>query len=316
MPRPLWKLAPLAIRERRSGHGRPRIAEPMVMDEPGSVTDFHAGGATVGGMLAVYDLNARSLDVLVPDGGRLLDLGTGSGRALQRFLAMRPDVTVTACDLAPNMLATARRTFDAEGMSGRVSLVRADITALPDDVMRQKWDAISCVWTLHHLPDRKSVGAALRQVAQLRDRDGSAVWLLDFSGCGAPTHFGKSSTCSTPACRRSSAPTGWRAKRPRSHATNFAPSSPRRDSTTSTRVWRGRSRGCRPTGPAPHTAERLPNAPGSMLSQHRRGWMPRSCASGSLGSRDRQTRRGSGERSGTRPSDAPGARRARASRRP
>lgn len=152
----------------------------MVMDDPGSVSQFHEGGAAVGGMLAVYDLSARALDALVPEGGRLLDLGVGSGRALGRFLAMRPDVSAAGVDLAPNMLVTARRFLDETGVGPRVSLVEGDLTALPDEIKRQRWDAVSCVWSLHHLPNRDTLGAALRQIAEIRDEQDSAIWLLDF----------------------------------------------------------------------------------------------------------------------------------------
>jgi tRNA (cmo5U34)-methyltransferase len=169
----------IALRERAYRPGRVRVPEPMAMDEPESVAQFHAGGANVGAMLAVYDLSARMLNTLVPEGGKLLELGVGSGRALQRFLAMRPDVTATGVDLAPNMLATAHQCLDGQGMGRRVSLVEADLTALPADLTGETWDAVSCVWTLHHLPDRETLRAALRQIGQIRDSRGSAIWLLD-----------------------------------------------------------------------------------------------------------------------------------------
>ena len=180
MGRALWRLPLIALRERRQEPGRPRVPEPMVMDDPGSVDQFHDGGAAVGGMQAVYDLSARALDTLVPEGGRLLDLGVGSGRALGRFLAMRPDVSAAGVDLAPNMLVTARRFLDETGVGARVSLVEGDLTALPDEIKRQHWDAVSCVWSLHHLPRRDTLQAALRQIAEIRDEQGSAIWLLDF----------------------------------------------------------------------------------------------------------------------------------------
>ena len=180
MPRPMWRMPLIAAAERRHPPGRSRVPEPMVMDEPESVAQFHDGGATLPGMLAVYDLNARALDALVPEGGRLLDLGVGSGRALNRFLSMRPDVTATGVDLAPNMLDAARRLFDANGTRERVRLVEADLTALPDDLADEHWDAISCVWALHHLPDPDALRAALREIAQLRSGNRCAVWLLDF----------------------------------------------------------------------------------------------------------------------------------------
>ena len=161
----------------------------MAMDDAESVAQFHEGGTTIGAMMAVYDLNARALGALVPEGGRLLDLGVGSGRALQRFLAVRPDVNATGVDLAPNMLATARRFLDDSGVGQRATLVEGDMTSLPHEVKGDKWDAVSCVWTLHHLPDREVLRAALREIAEIHKRDGSAIWLLDLHRLRNPHTF-------------------------------------------------------------------------------------------------------------------------------
>jgi tRNA (cmo5U34)-methyltransferase len=161
----------------------------MVMDDPESVAQFHAGGASSPGMQAVYDFSARSLNALLPEGARLLDLGVGSGRALAYIARLRPDLEATAVDLAPNMLATARGLFEAEGLDGRIELVEADITALPDAIVDQPRDAISCVWTLHQLPDFDVLRAALRQIAAVRERTGAAVWIFDFQRLLDPDTF-------------------------------------------------------------------------------------------------------------------------------
>ena len=134
------------------------------------------------GMRAVYDLCARGLDALLPPGGRLLDLGVGSGRALSAILRRRPDITATAVDLAPNMLSTAQALFDTERLSDRVELVQADITALPERLSTADWDAVSCMWTLHQLPDFDVLRGALGQIASVRRRSGAAVWISDFHG--------------------------------------------------------------------------------------------------------------------------------------
>jgi tRNA (cmo5U34)-methyltransferase len=152
----------------------------MVMNDPESVAQFHTGGASNPGMQAVYDLCARALDALLPPGGRLLDLGVGSGRALSAVLRRRPDIRATAVDLAPNMLATARELFAAEGLDGRIELVQADITALPEQLSMGAWDAVSCMWTLHQLPDFDVLRAALRQIAAVQRHSGVAVWISDF----------------------------------------------------------------------------------------------------------------------------------------
>ncbi len=179
----------IGLQERRHAAGRERIPEPMVMNEPASVAQFHAGGAQSPGMLAVYDFSARSLNALLPEGARLLDLGVGSGRALAYVTRLRPDLQVTAVDLSPNMLATARGLFEAEGLDDRIELVEADITALPDAIVERPWDGISCVWTLHQLPDFEVLRGALRQIAAVRERSGAAVWIFDFQRLLDPDTF-------------------------------------------------------------------------------------------------------------------------------
>lgn len=159
------------------------------MNEPESVAQFHAGGAKSSGMLAVYDFSARALNALLPPGSRLLDLGVGSGRALGHIARLRPDLHVTAVDLAPNMLATASELLESEGLQGRIELVEADMTALPDPIVEAPWDGISCVWTLHQLPDFEVLRGALRQIAALRERTGAAVWIFDFQRLRNPDTF-------------------------------------------------------------------------------------------------------------------------------
>ena len=197
--RPLWKVPSIVARERRHPPGRARIPEPMVMDEPDSVAHFHAGGASNPGMQAVYDFSARAVDALLPVGGRLLDLGVGSGHALSAVLRRRPDLHATGVDLAPNMLATARELLAAQGLEDRVQLVQADITALPDDLAQNYWDGVSCVWTLHQLPDFVVLGAALHQIAAVRRTSGSAVWISDFQRLRDPSAAAAMISCVDPS---------------------------------------------------------------------------------------------------------------------
>lgn len=185
--RPLWRIPGIVARESFHPVGRERVPEPMVMDDPESVAQFHAAGASNPGIQAVYDFGSRAIDALLPPGGRLLDLGVGSGRALAAVLRRRPDLEVTAVDLAPNMLATARDLIAAEGFEQRVELLQADITALPDRLAMGAWDGVSCMWTLHQLPDFDSLRAALRQIADLRRHCGAAIWISDFQRLRNPS---------------------------------------------------------------------------------------------------------------------------------
>ncbi|OBA96525.1 methyltransferase [Mycobacteriaceae bacterium 1482268.1] len=171
----------------------------MVMDDPESVAQFHEGGVSNPGQQAVYDFSARALDALLPHGARLLDLGVGSGRALSALLRRRLDVTATAVDLAPNMLATARELFVAERQADRVQLVEGDITALPDELAAADWDGVSCVWTLHQLPDFDILRGALRQIAALRANCGAALWIFDFQRLRDPSALAALIQCMVPA---------------------------------------------------------------------------------------------------------------------
>jgi SAM-dependent methyltransferase len=159
----------------------------MVMDDPESVAHFHEGGLQNPGMQAVYDFGARAIDALLPLNGRLLDLGVGSGRALSAIVRRRPDLTVTAVDLAPNMLATAHRLFEEQGVDGQIELVKADITALPDVLTDGEWDGVSCMWTLHQLPEVEVLRAALRQIDAIRRKTDAAVWISDFQRLRDPS---------------------------------------------------------------------------------------------------------------------------------
>ncbi|WP_233165149.1 class I SAM-dependent methyltransferase [Mycobacterium sp. AT1] len=185
--RPLWRVPGIVLRERAHPPGRVRVPEPMVMDDPESVAHFHEGGLQNPGMQAVYDFGARAVDALLPLNGRLLDLGVGSGRALSAIVRRRPDLKVTAVDLAPNMLATAQRLFEEEGIDGQIELVKADITALPDALADGEWDGVSCMWTLHQLPEVEVLRGALRQIAAVRRKNDAAVWISDFQRLRDPS---------------------------------------------------------------------------------------------------------------------------------
>lgn len=60
----------------------------------------------------------------LPPGGRVLDLGTGSGCILLSILAERPDATGVGVDLSPAALAIAARNAEALGLTNRATLKR------------------------------------------------------------------------------------------------------------------------------------------------------------------------------------------------
>src|SRR4051794_35278745 len=74
-----------------------------------------------------------ALDALASagSGGRVVDVGTGSGCIAVAIAVTRPDATIVAVDRSPAALAVARRNVRRHGAGDRVALVVADVlTAL------------------------------------------------------------------------------------------------------------------------------------------------------------------------------------------
>ncbi|MQA77525.1 MAG: methyltransferase domain-containing protein [Streptosporangiales bacterium] len=132
----------------------------------------------------VYDLLARRLlrgfyrriaeDVAdaAPDGGAVLDVGTGPGVLLTEIARRRADVRLTGIDLSADMVATAQR--NVAELGERVSAQVADVAGLPfpDDA----FDLVVTSLSLHHWDDVESAVAELARVL----RPGGRLYVYDF----------------------------------------------------------------------------------------------------------------------------------------
>jgi len=94
------------IRGWRDFYGRRFVVTPDVLD-PRPETEL---------------LVEQGLDSL-PKGGRMLDLGVGSGCILLSVLAERGDATGVGVDFSPKAIAVARRNAEALGVADRVSFM-------------------------------------------------------------------------------------------------------------------------------------------------------------------------------------------------
>ncbi|MCS6855649.1 MAG: metalloregulator ArsR/SmtB family transcription factor [Elioraea sp.] len=135
---------------------RARTASEAFRANPAAWDELRALG------LPAESIEARLLAAL-PTGplGRLLDLGTGSGRLLE-LLAPRAE-SATGVDLSRDMLAAARARLGAAGL-GHVALRRADAARLP--FPDRSFDLVTACMLLHHVDDPAAViGEAGRVLA-------------------------------------------------------------------------------------------------------------------------------------------------------
>lgn len=166
------------VLERFARSERPRVPEPMVMDDEMSVAAFHTADPIL--QLPIYRFNALAMSALLPEGGSVLDLGSGSGRLLAHLAEARPDIRAVGTDLAETMLATGRTSLEGVSLDERVELRRADMTQLPADLPTDV-DLVSTVWALHHLPTADDLRRCVGEVARVREASGCAVWIFDFA---------------------------------------------------------------------------------------------------------------------------------------
>jgi len=106
----------------------------------------------------------RAFGIGVP-GQRLLDLGTGTGTLARGFA--RRGCDVVGVDLAPSMLAEARRLCEATRCSARFFAARAEATGLPEGA----FDVVSAGQCWHWF-DRR---AAAREAARVLRAPGRLV---------------------------------------------------------------------------------------------------------------------------------------------
>jgi ubiquinone/menaquinone biosynthesis C-methylase UbiE len=97
---------------------------------------------------------------LVPEGGSVLDAGTGPGVLPLELATRRPDLRVTAVDLSADMAAIAGRNLAPFG--DRAEARRADVAALPfaDD----SFDLVVASLTAHHWADPAAATAEIARV--------------------------------------------------------------------------------------------------------------------------------------------------------
>jgi ubiquinone/menaquinone biosynthesis C-methylase UbiE len=118
----------------------------------------------------VTDVEKASL----PDGARVLDVGTGPGRIPIELARRCPRLQLDGIDLSEAMIVHARRSAGARaGRDARVTFTVGDVARLPypDDA----FDLIVSTMSQHHWAD---VSGGMRELRRVL-REGGHVWIYD-----------------------------------------------------------------------------------------------------------------------------------------
>lgn len=137
----------------------------------------------------VYDLSRKyyllGRDRLVegldpPAGGRVLEIGCGTARNLVAVAHRHPAAPLFGIDLSREMLDTARRRLDREGLAGRVRLAHADATRFDPAVLFgvPAFARIFFSYTLSMIPEWER--ALAQSVLWLQP--GGELHIVDFGG--------------------------------------------------------------------------------------------------------------------------------------
>ena len=117
----LFRLIRLVALERFSSETLAREPEPsLVMDAPENVAAFDQQGQRL--LLPLYHFSALAISRLLRPGGRLLDLGSGSGRLLAYLAKGRPDLEIIGLELSKPMVDAGNRMLEQAGLLPRVRL--------------------------------------------------------------------------------------------------------------------------------------------------------------------------------------------------
>jgi ubiquinone/menaquinone biosynthesis C-methylase UbiE len=120
----------------------------------------------------MYRRLAADVAGAAPDGGAVLDVGTGPGVLLVELATRRPDLRLTGVDLSADMIAAATRNLHPFGE--RASARVGDVTSLP--FPDRSFDLIVSSLSLHHWDHPE---AAVPELARIL-RPGGRVYIYDF----------------------------------------------------------------------------------------------------------------------------------------
>jgi ubiquinone/menaquinone biosynthesis C-methylase UbiE len=119
----------------------------------------------------MYRRLAADVAGVAPDGGAVLDVGTGPGVLLVELAARRPDLRLTGVDLSADMIAAATRNLEPFGERASARVGNVASLPFPD----RSFDLIVASLSLHHWDHPE---AAVPELARIL-RPGGRIHIYD-----------------------------------------------------------------------------------------------------------------------------------------
>jgi ubiquinone/menaquinone biosynthesis C-methylase UbiE len=149
-------------------HARRRNLPTLFQGRSSRIYDFVSRRVLRG----MYRRLAADVARVAPDGGAVLDVGTGPGVLLVELATRRPDLRLTGVDLSADMVTAATRNLAPFGE--RAGARVGDVTSLP--FPDRSFDLIVSSLSLHHWDNPE---AAVPELARIL-RPGGLVYIYDF----------------------------------------------------------------------------------------------------------------------------------------
>jgi len=121
----------------------------------------------------LYRVIADRVTADLPNGGRLLDVGSGPGRLLVTLGRRRPDAQLAGIDPSTSMVRRAQERIGAAGMTERVETTVAPSEDLP--FADGAFDVVVSSLSAHHWDN---IALAVREQARVL-RPGGHLWVFD-----------------------------------------------------------------------------------------------------------------------------------------
>ncbi|HEY4262940.1 MAG TPA: methyltransferase domain-containing protein [Schlesneria sp.] len=139
-----------------------RILEPEVMDTVSEAVDYDQMDHSGVNRLFVDDLLTTLRANPMPGSIQIFDAGTGTAQIPLELMRRGLDATVTATDLAEQMLIVAQQNVNAAGFAKSIRLVLADCKQLSD--ANGTYDVVMSNSIVHHIPEPLEVLAELWRI--------------------------------------------------------------------------------------------------------------------------------------------------------